>query len=59
MIGSIVLTKESWMGHLAYVVDIDYQTGELILAEQNYKWGYYTVGRRLPVNSKKIVGYIV
>ena len=58
-IGSIVLTRESWTGHVAYVVDIDYQRGELILAEQNYKRGYYTVGRRLPLTSRKIVGYVV
>lgn len=57
--GAIVLTKESWMGHVAYVIDIDYQKGELILAEANYRRGRITIGRRLSIYSSKIVGYVL
>lgn len=55
-VGGVVKTKESSSGHVAVITAIDSEY--LTLSEANYKRGKVTHGRKLAINSKKIVGYI-
>jgi len=55
-IGALVLTTESYFGHVALISDI--QNGNLILSESNYNWdGLITNGRELATSSPYIRGY--
>lgn len=59
-VGGAVKTAESRAGHIAVVIGIE--GSDLILAEANYyntKNGNITSGRRLPMNSPLIRGYII
>jgi len=57
-VGDAILTSEGSVGHAAFVVGIDPQSGELILAEANYKPGQVTQGRRISMNDPSIYGTI-
>lgn len=55
-IGDAVLTKEGYVGHIAFIKDI--QGDELILLESNFHSdGMITDNRKLDVNSSVIRGY--
>jgi len=54
-IGGVVITRESSAGHVAKIIDI--QDGYLILDEANWIKCSRTVGRRLRIDSKLILGY--
>jgi len=54
--GAIVVTSESWWGHVAYVESVD--GNEITLSEMNYKgWGV-TSRRTISVDSRVIRGFI-
>lgn len=54
--GAIVVTSESWWGHVAYVEDVS--DGYITISEMNYNgWGV-TNRRTLPANGGVIRGYI-
>lgn len=54
--GAIVVTSESWWGHIAYVEDVS--DGYITISEMNYN-GWGVVNRRtLPANGGVIRGYI-
>lgn len=55
VIGGVVVTNESSVGHTAYISDI--VSGELILAEGNYQKCKFTFGRKLAINSSLILGF--
>ena len=55
VVGAVVVTAESSLGHVAIVADI--KDGYLILDESNYKTGRITYGRKLPIGSPLIKGY--
>lgn len=61
MIGAIVKTNESKYGHVAVVEDI--KDGYIILSEANVPYsksgGPVVTGRKIAINSKKIVGYLI
>ena len=54
-IGAVVITRESSLGHVGLVTDI--QNGYLIISEKNYVGCTVTHGRKLDVNSPLIIGY--
>jgi len=55
-VGAIVVTNESWWGHVAYVEDVS--DGYITVSEMNYN-GWGVVNRRtLPASSGVIRGYI-
>lgn len=54
--GAIMVTRESWWGHVAYVESVS--GGSVRISEMNYNgWGVVS-SRSLPKNSWKIRGYI-
>jgi surface antigen len=54
--GSIVVTSESWWGHVAIVESVS--NSHITVSEMNYKgWGKTSI-RSIPINSKIIRGYI-
>jgi len=54
--GAIVVTSESWWGHVAYVEDVS--DGYITISEMNYNgWGV-TNRRTLPANGGSVRGYI-
>lgn len=54
--GAIVVTNESWWGHVAYVEDVS--NGYITISEMNYN-GWGVVNRRtLPANGGAVRGYI-
>jgi len=54
--GSIVVTTESWWGHVAIVES--FSNTHITISEMNYKgWGKISI-RKIPINSKIIRGYI-
>lgn len=56
-IGAVVITKESSIGHVGLVTDI--QDGYLIISEKNFSPCTVTHGRKLSVNSQVIIGYYI
>lgn len=56
-IGAVVITRESSLGHVGLVTDI--QNGYLIISEKNYTPCTVTHGRWLSVNSPAVIGYWV
>lgn len=54
-IGAVVITRESSIGHVGLVTDI--QDGYLIISEKNFTPCTVTHGRKLDVNSQLIIGY--
>jgi surface antigen len=55
-IGAIIVTRESWYGHVAYVEVIG--NGTVTFAESNYKGLGVITRRTLKVNDNRILGYI-
>ena len=60
-VGAAVLTLErSGAGHVAIVIAIDEETGELTLADSNYGQDELVhVGRKMPQDDSRIRGYFV
>lgn len=55
--GAIVITSESWMGHVAIVEKVE--NDKIIISEMNGPAGFGVVGlRSISLDSKKIKGYI-
>jgi surface antigen len=55
--GAVVVTGESFMGHVAVVEKVE--GGKIIISEMNGPAGFGVVGlRSIPLDSKKIKGYI-
>jgi len=54
--GSIIVTKESWWGHVAYVENVGANT--VTFSEMNHKGVGVLSYRTLKQNDRKIVGYI-
>lgn len=54
-VGSVVITRESPLGHAGIVTGIE--NGDLIISEKNFVPCTVTHGRRLPVDSPLIIGY--
>lgn len=53
--GGVVITAESRAGHVAKIKAVE--GGYLILEEGNYAHCKFTSGRKLPINSKVIIGF--
>lgn len=53
--GAIIKTKESYLGHLAYVIWI--QDDKILIAESNYGWDNRIGMRWLNIDDDKIIGY--
>jgi len=56
-IGLGMVSYESDLGHISIVTNIE--DGMLVLEESNYLKGQVTFGRKLPIDSPLIKGYIV
>jgi len=55
-VGAIVVTSESWYGHVAIVTAV--KKGKIYVKEMNYKGWAKVSTRAIPINSRKIKGYI-
>jgi len=55
IVGGVVITRESSVGHIAVITGI--QGGKLILREANFTPCKETIGRELDINSPLILGY--
>jgi len=54
--GAIIVTRESWYGHVGYVESVG--SGTVTFAESNYKGLGVITRRTLKVNDSRILGYI-
>jgi len=54
--GAIIVTRESWYGHVGYVESVG--SGTVTFAEANYKGLGVITRRTLKVNDRRILGYI-
>lgn len=55
-VGAIIVTRESWYGHVGYVESVG--NGTVTFAESNYKGLGVITRRTLNVNDRRILGYI-
>jgi len=55
-VGAIVVTSESWYGHVAIVTKV--KNGSITIKEMNYKGWAVVSSRTLSIKSRKIKGYI-
>lgn len=55
-VGAIIVTRESWYGHVGYVESVG--SGTVTFAESNYKGLGVITRRTLNVNDRRILGYI-
>ncbi len=55
-VGAIVVTSESWYGHVAIVTKI--KGGNIYVKEMNYKGWAKVSTRAIPIKSRRIKGYI-
>jgi surface antigen len=55
-VGAIVVTSESWYGHVAIVTKV--KGGNIYIKEMNYKGWAKVSTRAIPIKSRRIKGYI-
>jgi len=56
-VGAVVVTRESDLGHVGIVTDVNLDEGYIVISEKNYAPCTVTHGRKLPINSPLIEGY--
>ena len=55
VVGGVVITKESYYGHVAQIIEV--REDSIILREGNFKPCQFTNGRELKLDNTKILGF--